>query len=194
MANRSWSSLTIWKGFTRFAIGTNHQPIDQRGVTDGLPPPSTGTLSTVRLSQAKYEIADSSWAPSEPKTTSAVDRSKLLASFGRSIPARASWTRSAPDPSWIMARSVMNPTIPSRMQVILARLPALRYTAEKPFSASAGAARGAAAVQVCIYRATTTSRRSIATVANRRIKDFILGDPAWPRGSGPSAYAPNSME
>ena len=60
MANRSWSSRTIWKGLTRFAIGTNHQPMDQRGVTDGLPPPSTGTLSTVRLSQAKYEIAVSS--------------------------------------------------------------------------------------------------------------------------------------
>src|SRR6266566_8660970 len=78
MANRSWSSRTIWNGLTRFAIGTNHQPIDQRGVTDGLPPPSTGTLSTVRLSQAKYEIAVSTWAPREPKPTSAVDRSKLL--------------------------------------------------------------------------------------------------------------------
>ena len=50
----------------------------------------------------------------------------------------------------------MNPTTPSRMQVILARLPALRYTAEKPFSVSAGAARGASPVQVCI--ATAPSR------------------------------------
>src|SRR5437899_2450254 len=46
IAIRSWISRTIWYGLTRLAKGTNHQPIDHRGVTDGVPPRSTGVLPT----------------------------------------------------------------------------------------------------------------------------------------------------
>jgi hypothetical protein len=55
-AIRRYRSATTWKGLIRLAKGMNHQPIAQRGVASGVPPPRAGTLSTERDSHARNAI------------------------------------------------------------------------------------------------------------------------------------------
>jgi len=71
----------------KLAIGTNHQPIASRGDRRGVPPPSGGTISTVRLSHAKTAIAEVIITTVDSEPRESADRSKLATSDSVADPA-----------------------------------------------------------------------------------------------------------